>query len=193
MKYNKNKWFVNHARNYITIVLVALIGNINADNIAYVSKTGPSAAGAGKEWPNNRFVVNGDCITDKLTGLMWVKNGNLLGDGTWGNSATSGTAQYKVAQMNTNPSATGYHLCGYNDWRLPAQTELLSLFNYAATNGNQADWLNSAGFSGVNSWYYWSSTSGGNGAWVVDFSGTTTSLPNNDGSTCYIWAVRGGK
>ena len=31
----------------------------------------------GVDWPDPRFTVNGDCVTDNLTGLMWAKNGNL--------------------------------------------------------------------------------------------------------------------
>ncbi len=37
----------------------------------------------GVAWPNPRFVSGtgaaADCMTDKLTGLMWPKNGNLAG------------------------------------------------------------------------------------------------------------------
>lgn len=55
-----------------------------AANIAYVAKTGPGAStGAGKQWPTKRFIVDGDCITDNLTGLMWPKNSQILGRGYW--------------------------------------------------------------------------------------------------------------
>ena len=39
---------------------------------------------AGVAWPDSRFTVNGDCITDNMTGLMWSKDGNIPnGYRTW--------------------------------------------------------------------------------------------------------------
>ena len=32
---------------------------------------------AGVEWPEPRFTISRDCVTDNLTGLMWAKNGDL--------------------------------------------------------------------------------------------------------------------
>lgn len=32
----------------------------------------------GVAWPNPRFTVSGDCVTDNLTGLMWAKDANLI-------------------------------------------------------------------------------------------------------------------
>ena len=29
---------------------------------------------AGVAWPSSRFTVSGDCVTDNLTGLIWVRS-----------------------------------------------------------------------------------------------------------------------
>jgi len=182
-------------------MLFSFIAIVNAANIAYVPQTGPGAsASAGRQWPATRFTVNGDCITDNLTGLMWAKNASLLGTGSWGDSSTNGTVQYKITQMNTNSSATGYQLCGYNDWRLPNINELASLINYAASkssdtnNNTPAKWLNNtAGFSNIQD-IYWSSTPalGNSKIGLVGFNMGSRSY-YNPSSAFYAWPVRGGK
>ncbi len=202
----RNLWMPHQVRHDIKlgVLLVGLLTIASAANIAYVAKDAPgdtATAGAGKQWPTTRFEADasGNCITDKLTGLMWAKNANLFGQKKWKNTdVTPNTypAQEAINAMNgSDSSATGYHLCGYNDWRLPAQTELLSLFNYkAATGSNQATWLNNPtqGFTNVQANSYWSSTPGGNGAWYVGMGfGISSSAGVSNGY--YVWPVRGGR
>lgn len=182
------------------LLLNSFLIMVHAANIAYVPKTAPgntATAGVGREWPDPRFVVDttGECVIDRLTGLMWARNASLFGLASWGSSSEEGTAQYLIAQMNTNPGATGYHLCGYSDWRLPNQRELLSLFNYSAPDGNQANWLNDTGVFAENSVraeYYWSSTSNSIGAWASNMIDGVTTPQGIDGSYS-VWPVRGGR
>lgn len=100
---------------------------------------------AGVPWPSPRFTAGtgteADCITDNLTGLMWVRSPDSV-TRTWQQSLDY---------------ANGLSLCGYIDWRLPNVNELESLIN--AEQSNSATWLNTQGFSNVQSPYYWSSTS----------------------------------
>jgi hypothetical protein len=136
---------------------------------------------AGVEWPNPRFTVSGDCVTDNLTGLMWAKDANLPnGTRTW-----QGALDY-VASMNA-----GSGLCGYKDWRLPNVNELESLIN--SVEANSANWLNTQGFSNVQS--HWSSTTLANDtdyAWIVSmWAGVVGSLSKSD--DYYVWPVRSGQ
>ena len=104
---------------------------------AQVPVTGETGGAAGSEngiaWPSPRFVVGSGvtagCITDKLTGLMWSKNGSIgfksTNDGelsaqpNYSNTAENlntsawGVAIAAVGNMNSSP----IKLCGYSDWR----------------------------------------------------------------------------
>ena len=97
---------------------------------------------AGVAWPSPRFTDNGNqTVTDNLTGLMWTKDANPLGNYTDWQSALD-----YVQTLNTG---------GHTDWRLPDINELKSLVDYSQYNpplplGNP--------FTNVQSGVYWSST-----------------------------------
>ena len=140
---------------------------------------------AGVEWPDPRFTVSGDCVTDNLTGLIWTKNGNLPnGTRTW-----QGALDY-VASINS-----GSGLCGHKDWRLPNFNELESLIN--SGEAFTANWLNSQGFSNVQSYYYWSSTTFAYFEetvypWVVRMWDGSVDYGAKS-SSFYVWPVRSGQ
>lgn len=154
-------------------------------NVVACSATGQDADKAkGVAWPNSRFVVSGNCVSDNLTGLMWSKDGNLsAGPQTWT------PALDFVASLNS-----GSGLCGFKDWRLPNVRELESLIN--AGQANTATWLNTQGFVNVQSGSYWSSTTystyAGGGysyAWYVDMLGGNV-LFNGKTYLYYVLPVR---
>ena len=97
----------------------------------------------GVAWPNPRFTpvpgFEADCITDNLTGLVWVTSSSITT--TW-----QGALDY----------ANNLVRCGQSDWRLPNVNELLSLINTGETT--TSTWLNTQGFTGLQSTYYWTSS-----------------------------------
>lgn len=148
---------------------------------------------AGVVWPEPRFTDNGDgTVTDNLTGLMWLKDGNCFGKKIWQEGLDA------VADLNANP---GTYTCGgytatYDDWVLPNVNELESLAN--AEESNPASWLNSQGFLNVglayHSDYYWSSTTSPvsathDHAWEVNMGGSYVQHTNKVKYN-YVWPVR---
>ena len=132
----------------------------------------------GVTWPNPRFTVDGTglCITDNLTGLMWVR------------TPDSTTRTWAIALTY----ADGLSLCGYTDWRLPNVNELESLINAGETN--TATWLNAQGFSNVQANYYWSSTTYASSTtlgWAVMWDGYVAA--DVETATLYVWPVRAGQ
>lgn len=213
----------------ISVRLILLISSAISFAIAAPSQvpmTGQSVnvnvpgANKGVAWPSPRFIAGSgataECITDKLTGLMWPKNGIIGFESTNGggpiaqpdytnttsnlNNMNWSNALTAVANMNSAPSK----LCGYSDWRLPNKVELSSLVNYGVPSA--ASWLifgtgnigspacDGACFNNVQgNIYASSSTDAGTIAkfWYVNLSGGLTSTAAKTG-LYFIWPVRGG-
>ncbi|MBN2321113.1 MAG: DUF1566 domain-containing protein [Acidobacteria bacterium] len=140
---------------------------------------------AGMEWPEPRFNDNGDgTVTDKLTGLVWLKNANAAGTATrdqaleFCNNLSSGTHGL------TDGSVAG-------DWRLPNRKELFSLIDYSQ---NSPSLPQDNPFENVQVSDYWTSTNLGYGsilnAWVINMEyGFVRSSYDKDP---YVWPVRTG-
>ena len=133
----------------------------------------------GVAWPSPRFTVDGTglCVTDNLTGLMWVRTPDSV-TRTWANALTY---------------ANGLTICGYDDWHLPNRKELRSLINYG--QANTATWLNTQGFSNVQAGSYWSSSTYAYDttyAWNVymDYGYVVGDFKT---VSYYVWPVRAGQ
>lgn len=151
----------------------------------------------GVAWPTTRFTLDasGNCITDNLTGLMWVKDLNTVNSGN--------TLDWNIGLTTADNGSW----CGYSDWRMPNVNELRSLINYGYAS--PADWLmygsGSAGlpacsgacFVNVQADYYWSSSSYAslaNTAWVVFMlSGKVGSSSKIENASNRLFPVRGGQ
>ncbi len=141
---------------------------------------------AGLEWPTPRFTDNENgTVTDNLTGLVWLKNANCVGNKTWSDAlAFANALKDGVCGLTDNSSA--------GEWHLPNIRELHSLIDF----GNYNPALPSGHpFTGVVSSYYWSSTSFATStdyAWYVALS-IGNAYGGHETNTYYVWPVRAGQ
>jgi hypothetical protein len=133
-----------------------------------------------------------EMVRDNVTGLEWVKDGNLIKNRNpeFDNDGTAGDG------MVTWQHAIGYcdnlSLGGHDDWRLPTIKELSSIID----SSGFIPAINSTYFPDTISDYgYWSSTpqafNPSNGPWFVWFGGGGISFGFNNQSYNYVRAVRG--
>jgi hypothetical protein len=148
----------------------------------------------GVAWPSPRFKENGNgTVTDNLTGLIWLKDANLLKTRDQSFDADETVGDGKVTWQHAldyikKLNQDSYQ--GYSDWRLPNIIELHSLDHvsyiesYLLVYYELEGWVKDAGFinyqgnSGLKN-YYWNST-------------TDASSPEKAGFK-YVWSVRGGQ
>ena len=125
--------------------------------------------------PANRFefALDGASVIDHQTGLMWTADTVAI-DKKWGDA--------KMA-------AAAVTLGSYDDWRLPEQSELLSIVDYGRHNPA----INTDFFKCVSG-YYWSNTpyanpAGSGCAWLVGFGSGDTDFDRHS-SEARVRAVR---
>ncbi|MBF0465192.1 MAG: DUF1566 domain-containing protein [Nitrospirae bacterium] len=115
----------------------------------------------------------------------------------WSQDASTPTVGSCTCGTMTWLNAMGYIAClnnanylGYNDWRLPTGEELVSITNEGETP--YCEWLNGKGFTNVQPYWYWSSTT------FANFTGLAWAVGMYDGnvydddkySLNYVWPVR---
>jgi hypothetical protein len=171
---------------------------------AQVPKTGQTTSYAtgddgdlekGVSWPNPRFTDNGNgTVTDNLTGLIWLKDANCYDTRSWANALSDANTLANGTCSLSDGSSAG-------DWRLPNVRELQSLVHYGVhspavpNTAGTGKWTSGAPFTGVQSWYYWSSTTYAadtTDAWLV-YLGHGGVNPDDKTATFYVWPVRGGQ
>jgi len=120
------------------------------------------------------FSVNGDCIKDNVTNLLWSP--------TVQDQGAAVTMDYSTAEGQ----AANADLCGKaTGWRIPTITELLSLVSYDRTGPT----IDTNVFQDTQASWYWTATDGNGGKWGVTFNtGSVTNTLNNDS---YLRLVNG--
>jgi hypothetical protein len=138
----------------------------------------------GVAWPDQRFTDNLDgTVTDHLTGLRWLKDGNCFGERTWGE-----------ALSDCNGLSTGS--CGLSDgsgagdWRLPNVKELQSLIDYASARPALPS---GCPFTNVE-FTFWSSTNNADYVWIAWHVSLVSGSVSYDNKTDLyaVLPVRGG-
>jgi len=160
----------------------------------------------------DRFTDLGNgTMTDTSTGLAWLKNANCT-ESAGGIAKTNGYLNWYDAAAWSNGLASG--ACGLTDgsqagdWRVPTIDELKSLicgpgapvWQNDGCNGNTSNpngaypyqWLTSQGFTAVQPYYYWSSSTFDfpDFAWDMDMDKGSVFNGYKDYAINYVWPVR---
>ena len=128
-------------------------------------------------------------VKDMTTGLVWLKDASWGGLKEWANSTTWDDAHTRAGILSAGTAGANLSDGSVEgDWRLPTKKEL-----YGLANGDEAVRSGSMqAFTGVQSSYYWSSTSYASltlYAWgVYMYNGYAYDYDKDDGY--YVWPVR---
>jgi len=140
----------------------------------------------GVSWPDPRFLDNNDgSITDRLTGLVWLQDGDRFGSQYWNGCIDDCNDLCEDGSQLTDGSEI-------RDWRLPNVNELATLLNAGESSG--ATWLNEqCPFQNVVPTDYWTSTTNTNDtsqAWLVNLDTGRFSVNGKGGVTRRCLPVR---
>ncbi len=109
-----------------------------------------------------RFQDNGDgTLTDRRTGLIWLKDANCASFFAGDQSGGKNSRAWHEARVAASRLADGF--CSLKDgskagdWRLPTRDELLEIARNAES---KEPWPAEEAFTGLQAFYYWSATQG---------------------------------
>ena len=167
-----------HVRTAVPLVLALLV---------VFSFAGPAPAANAAH--HARFELSDGTVWDSITRLEWPRTLSPdAGAVTW-----TAAAGY-IDQLNRD------RYLGFDDWRLPAREELLSLTEYmkgagfdgSSTGLSMTDGLRAIGLQGLTGAAYWTSSESRydqGRAWAVDLS-TGNAGVKDKALTCRVIAVR---
>ena len=140
-----------------------------------------------------RFVDNRDgTVTDRFSGLMWLKDSDCSGAG----ASWQGALNWVVAALNQGPfvDCEQYTPLTYEDWRLPNLKELLSLMDYSQNFPALSFGHPFVNMSSDQVAYWTSSTFVINPskAWAVNLAQGNNFTLDKFVSNPRVWAVRAG-
>ncbi len=159
-------------------------------HVVGVQKTGQTVSYAtgddgdlqrGVPWPKQRFVDHGNgTVTDRGTGLMWLKDANQVGT--------------EMDWFGALKVCNDLVFAGHDNWRLPNVREILSIVDFGAhhlaiSEGHPFTNLTS-------SIPYWSSTTSiphTSQAWAVNLANGDLKRRNKSKNSFQVWSVRRGK
>lgn len=118
----------------------------------------------------NAAAAGGNCVRDKVTGLLWEPK---QGAGLHNPASTFDVAGLAAHVAAVNAANT----CGFNDWALPTTGELSTLVDNGTAT---APVVSTSWLTNQASAPYWTGTTYANGAgtdaWIVDFATGTLSV-----------------
>jgi len=126
----------------------------------------------------SRFLLENETVTDRQTGLMWIKSASLLDFPlSWGE------ALHAIKELNKSD------LYGYHNWKIPNRKELFSLMSHDTINPSLPI---GHPFTNVFNGYYWTSSTCvrlPNQAWYIHLGGARVFKGMKHGSYM-VWPVR---
>jgi hypothetical protein len=156
---------------------------------------------AGEPWPSPRLVDNSnETITDRLTGLMWTKDANLMvtrNPEFDTNQWVDGCVNWQHA-LNYIALLNSQNYLGYNDWRMPNRNEMTSLIDFSRKDPVLPERFPFTNTGDYNlEYYYWTSTTRADAtdqAWIVvlreGMMGGGNALQYAKTADWHVWPVR---